>query len=35
VHVKVMQRLAPGDYFVRLYTASGRMLREYGFRVKT
>jgi anti-sigma factor RsiW len=33
VQVKVQQRLGPGDYFVRLYDASGKMLREYGFRV--
>ncbi len=34
VQVKVMHRLGPGDYFVRLYDASGRMLREYGFRIR-
>jgi hypothetical protein len=32
---KLQQRLGPGDYFVRIYAASGKMLREYGFRVKT
>jgi hypothetical protein len=31
---KVRQRLGPGDYFVRLYTASGEMRREYGFRIR-
>jgi hypothetical protein len=34
-HLKVEQRLGPGDYFLRLYSASGVMLREYGFRVRT
>jgi len=34
VQVRVTQRLGPGDYFVRLYSASGRMLREYGFRIR-
>jgi len=33
-HFKVQQRLGPGDYFVRLYAASGKMLREYGFRIR-
>lgn len=32
--VKVTHRLGPGDYFVRLYDASGKMLREYGFRIR-
>lgn len=32
---KLQQRLGPGDYFVRLYAASGQMLREYGFRIRT
>lgn len=34
VQVKVMHRLGPGDYFVRLHDASGKMLREYGFRIR-
>jgi hypothetical protein len=34
VQVKVMHRLGPGDYFVRLFDASGQMLREYGFRIR-
>jgi len=34
VQVKVMQRLGPGAYFVRLYDGSGKMLREYGFRIR-
>jgi hypothetical protein len=34
VLVKVTKRLTNGDYFVRLYTASGQLLREYGFRVR-
>lgn len=33
-HFKVRQRLGPGDYFVRLYAVSGKMLREYGFRIR-
>jgi hypothetical protein len=32
--VRVQQRLAPGDYFVQLYSASGALLHEYGFRVR-
>ena len=32
--VKVKRRLASGDYFVRLYSASGQVLREYGFRIR-
>lgn len=35
VQVKVTQRLATGDYFVRVFDASDKMLREYGFRVRT
>ena len=35
VRVQVQQQLTQGDYFVRLYTADGRMLHEYGFRVRT
>jgi hypothetical protein len=31
---KLQHRLGPGDYFVRLYAASGEMLREYGFRIR-
>ena len=34
VQVKVMQRLAPGDYFVRIYADSGKVMREYGFHVR-
>lgn len=34
VGINVAQQLPPGDYFVRLYAASGTMLREYGFRVR-
>lgn len=34
VQVKVERQFGPGDYFVRLYSASGKMLREYGFRVR-
>jgi hypothetical protein len=33
VLVKVPVPLQPGDYFVRLYSGDGPMLREYGFRV--
>jgi len=34
VQVKVMRRLAPGVYFVRLSAASGKLLSEYGFRIR-
>ncbi|HWF11833.1 MAG TPA: hypothetical protein VG297_25370 [Bryobacteraceae bacterium] len=34
VRVEVKQRLGQGDYFVRLYTTSGAVLHEYGFRVR-
>lgn len=34
VQVKLMHRLIPGDYFVRLYTGSGNLLHEYGFRIR-
>jgi hypothetical protein len=34
VRFKVTQRLAQGDYFVRLYSVSGKTLREYGFRIR-
>ena len=34
VRVNVTQRLPQGDYFVRLYSPAGKMLREYGFRVR-
>jgi hypothetical protein len=33
VHVNVEQKLSSGDYFVRIYSADGKVLREYGFRV--
>jgi hypothetical protein len=32
---KLQQRLGSGDYFVRLYAASGDLLREYGFRIRS
>jgi hypothetical protein len=34
VEFKLTQRLTQGDYFVRVFSVSGKMLREYGFRVK-
>ena len=34
VHVSVQQKLAPGGYFVRIYLADGKVLHEYGFRVR-
>lgn len=34
VKVKVQRQLAPGSYFVRLYDSGGRVLHEYGFRVR-
>ena len=33
--VRVMKRLAPGDYFVRLYDAAGKFLHEYGFHTRS
>jgi hypothetical protein len=35
VQVKVQQQLAPGDYFVRIYTSAGKVIHEYGFRIRT
>jgi hypothetical protein len=35
VEVKVQQRMTAGDYFLRVYSASGEKLREYGFRIGT
>ncbi|HVW83442.1 MAG TPA: zf-HC2 domain-containing protein [Bryobacteraceae bacterium] len=32
-NARIEQRLSPGDYFARLYSASGQLLHEYGFRV--
>lgn len=34
VQVKAQRRLGPGEYFVRLYSTSGQLLHEYGFRVR-
>ena len=34
VQVKVLQRLDQGDYFVRLYADSGKVMHEYGFQVR-
>jgi hypothetical protein len=34
VQVTEPRRLDAGDYFVRLYGADGKLLREYGFRVR-
>jgi hypothetical protein len=34
VQVKAQQRFGPGQYFVRLYSASGQLLHEYGFRIR-
>lgn len=34
VEVTVEHPLSPGDYFVRLYSADGAMLNEYGFHVR-
>jgi len=34
LEAKVKTRLAPGDYFVRLYSAQGQLLHEYEFRVR-
>jgi hypothetical protein len=32
--VRVANRLSPGVYFARLYSASGQLVHEYGFRVQ-
>jgi anti-sigma factor RsiW len=34
VQAKVEQRLPAGDYFVRLYSPAGTLMREYGFHVR-
>lgn len=34
IQVKAKRQFGPGDYFLRLYSASGKMLREYGFRIR-
>ncbi len=34
IQVKSERQFGSGDYFVRLYSASGKMLREYGFRIR-
>ena len=34
IRVTEPRRLDVGDYFVRLYSPDGKVLREYGFRVK-
>ena len=33
LHAKIRKRLAPGDYFVRLFSSKGQLLHEYGFHV--
>jgi hypothetical protein len=33
--IDLAKRLAPGNYFVRLYDDTGKLLHEYGFRVRT
>jgi hypothetical protein len=35
LEARVKDTLSPGDYFVRLYSASGKLLHEYGFRVRS
>ena len=34
IQVSAKRQFEPGDYFVRLYSASGKLLREYGFRIR-
>ena len=34
LQVKAQHRFESGDYFLRLYGASGDVVREYGFRIK-
>jgi anti-sigma factor RsiW len=33
--IMLEKQLSPGDYFVRLYAGDGKLLHEYGFRVRT
>ncbi|MCU1325657.1 MAG: hypothetical protein JWN34_1027 [Bryobacterales bacterium] len=33
VRVRIAEKFAPGTYFVRLHSASGELLHEYGFEV--
>jgi hypothetical protein len=35
IEVKVQQRMTVGDYFLRVYSAGGEKLQEYGFRIGT
>ncbi len=32
--IQLTHKLAPGNYFVRLYDANGNLMHEYGFRVR-
>jgi hypothetical protein len=34
LQIKAQQRFNSGDYFLRLYGASGDVVREYGFRIR-
>ncbi len=34
LQVKAQQRFESGEYFLRLYAASGDVVREYGFRIR-
>jgi hypothetical protein len=34
LQIKAQQRFESGDYFLRLYLASGDAVREYGFRIR-
>jgi hypothetical protein len=34
LEIKIPKRLPPGDYFVRLTSAKGQLLHEYGFHVQ-
>ena len=34
LQIKAQQRFKSGDYFLRLYGASGDVVREYGFRIR-
>ena len=32
--IALARQIAPGNYFVRLYDQSGKLLHEYGFQVR-
>jgi hypothetical protein len=34
IQLKAERQFGPGDYFVRVYSVSGKVMREYGFRIR-